>query len=182
MNRRGALALFGALGVGFWPSRASATIARALSVEDLVHKSNTVVLATALEQASSWQEVGDSRRIVTTTRVRIDELVTGQKPDAGELMVQTLGGKVGKIGQLVEGEAELVPGRASLLFARGVGAELFAVTAMAQGHFPIARETRGRVLHKSAALPALIDAPNAAIRRLDGSLLADALRLVRATR
>jgi hypothetical protein len=52
--------------------------------------------------------------------------------------VRTLGGVVGKIGQLVEGEAVFVPGQASLLFLHDGTAGSLVVTARGQGQFPVA--------------------------------------------
>jgi hypothetical protein len=97
-------------------------------------------------------------------------------------MVQTLGGKVGKIGQLVEGEAELVVGESSLVFTREVLTGLYGVTAMAQGHYPIGVEARGKVLRPSRSLPALIAGKESAVERLRNVTLSDAVSLVRGAR
>jgi hypothetical protein len=183
MDRRGVLALFSSFGVGLLtPARADAAVARALGIRELVDKSKRVVVATALEQACEWQVIGGSRRIVTLTRVRVEELVTGAAAEASELMLQTLGGKVGKIGQLVDGEAELVVGESSLVFTREALSGLYGVTAMAQGHYPIGVEARGKVLRPSRSLPALIAGREAAVERLRNVTLSDAMNLVRAAR
>ena len=87
-----------------------------MSLKELVQQSRTVVVATPLGGSSSWERVGGSRRIVTRTRIRVDQLVRGQDPDSSEMVVRTLGGSVGKIGQLVEGQAELRAGQSTLLF------------------------------------------------------------------
>jgi hypothetical protein len=147
-----------------------------------VERSTRVVFATALDQACEWLVVGGNRRIVTLTRVRVEEHVTGSAPEASELMVQTLGGKVGKIGQLVEGEAELAVGESSLVFTREVLGGLYGVTAMAQGHYPVAVEARGKVLRPSRKLPALISGREAAVERLKNVTLAEAVTLVRGAR
>lgn len=183
MDRRGLLALFGTLGVGLVSAPpAEAAVARALALRELVEKSKRVVVATALDQACEWQVIGGSRRIVTLTRVRVEELVTGATPEASELMVQTLGGRVGKIGQLVEGEAELTVGQGALVFTREVLSGLYGVTAMAQGHYPISVEARGKVLRPSHKLPALVSGRDAAVARLRDVTLSDAVNLVRGAR
>jgi hypothetical protein len=174
MDRRGVLALFSSVGVGLLTAaHADAAVARALGIRELVDQSKRVVVATALEQACEWQVIGGSRRIVTLTRVRVEELVTGAAPEASELMLQTLGGKVGKIGQLVDGEAELVVGENSLVFTREVLSGLYGVTAMAQGYYPI---------RPSRSLPALISGKEAAVERLRNVTLSDGLNLVRGAR
>lgn len=183
MDRRGVLALFGLGGVSLLGSEsAEAAVARALAIRELVAQSKRVVVATALEQACEWQVIGGSRRIVTLTRVRVEELVTGAAPEASELMVQTLGGRVGKIGQLVEGEADLAVRESSLVFTREVLSGLYGVTAMAQGHYPIAVEARGKVLRPSRSLPSLLTGKESAVERLKNVTLSDAVNLVRGAR
>jgi hypothetical protein len=72
--------------------------------------------------------------------VRIDRVLAGDLPTGGEAVIRTMGGVVGRTGQLVEGEAVLGPGAASLLFVHtipGRAAGTFDVTARGQGQFPI---------------------------------------------
>jgi len=111
-----------------------------LSLDELVQQSAYVVVATAAEQKSQWEDLPGGRRIVTYTRLVVENAVVG-KPDS-ELWVRTLGGAVGDIGQAVSGEAQIVPGSRSFLFlAKTAGGTV--VTAMAQGHFPIAADASG---------------------------------------
>jgi hypothetical protein len=183
MDRRGVLALFGVGGAGFLTGfPAEGAVARALALRELVEKSRRVVVATALDQACEWQVIGGTRRIVTLTRVRVEELVTGAAPEASELMLQTLGGRVGKIGQLVEGEAELTVGENSLVFTREVLTGLYGVTAMAQGHYSIVAEARGKVLRPSRKLPSFVTSGESAVEKLRNATLTDAVKLVRGVR
>ena len=57
--------------------RADATVGRAVSVEELVRRSHGVLGATPLERMAEWARVGGTRRIVTLTRVRVEEAVAG---------------------------------------------------------------------------------------------------------
>lgn len=124
------------LGVG---REASASVSVLMSVDELMEASTDVVVATAVERKSQWEDLPSGRRIVTYTRLVVDETVAG----AGrtEIWVRTLGGKVGRIGQLVSGEAEIALDARSLLFLAdvddGAGHAVTIVTGMAQGHFPI---------------------------------------------
>jgi hypothetical protein len=161
---------------------ALAAVAKALTLGELVKKSTTTLVVTALAKRSSWVELGGSRRIVTDTRVRVDELVTGVDPSAGEVLLRTLGGRVGNIGQIVEGEAELTIGETSLTFLTGFEPGLYGVTAMAQGHYPVVSDARGRILATNRVLPALVKRSGSAVERLAGRTLNDALTLVRAER
>jgi hypothetical protein len=113
---------------------AEASVAVLISLEDLTAASTYVVVATAGEQRSTWEETPSGRRIVTYTRLKVDRSVTG--PAETELWVRTLGGVVDKIGQSVSGEAQITPGSQALLFLAKVDVGL-VVVGMAQGHYPI---------------------------------------------
>lgn len=182
MDRRGALSLLCALGYGLADREALASVARGLTLGELVRKSRSAVLLTGVARQASWQTVGGSRRIVTETRARLDELVAGADPSSTEVLVRTLGGRVGHIGQLVEGEAELTLGEACLAFLTEHETLVYGITAMAQGHYPIIAEARGRVLRTSRTLPVLKRAKDSAVERLSGRLVTEGLSLVRAER
>ncbi|WP_437283109.1 hypothetical protein WME90_21780 [Sorangium sp. So ce375] len=105
-----------------------------LSLDELVAAASYVVVATAIEQRSQWEELGGARRIVTYTRLSIDRTVAGQ-PD-GEVWVRTLGGVVGDVGQHVSGDAQLAIGAQAMVFVAKAGPAL-VVSGMAQGHYPV---------------------------------------------
>jgi hypothetical protein len=149
-------------------------------LKELVQQSQSVVVATPLGGTCSWERVGGSRRIVTYTRIRVDQLVRGEDPDSAEMVVRTLGGSVGKIGQLVEGQAELRAGQSTLLFTLALERDLYGVTALAQGEYRVVPEAAGRILRPSRLLPKIIGRNDSALQRLTGKALADALQIVRA--
>jgi hypothetical protein len=181
MDRRGLLGVLGATACAlFRAESAFATTARALTLAELVGRSTSVLVATSVARQCLWMEIRGSRRIVTHTRIRVEELVTGAEPDGPELIVRTLGGQVGKLGQLVEGEAELALGETGLLFGRRIDASLLTVVAMAQGHYPIKTEARERIVRAASNLPNLIGVADSAVARLSGRSLAEARGLVRA--
>jgi hypothetical protein len=180
VHRRSFLALLGAgsaviVGEGL----AEASVARSISVSALIQNSRSVVLGTPLAAHSEWAEIGGSRRIVTLTRVRVDEHVARGKPGASEVLVRTLGGRIGKLGQLVHGEAELRSNETCMLFLHDGEPGLSTVTAMAQGHYPLASDARGRWLKRSPGLAKLVMAPDAAVERLSGQTVDVATRIVR---
>jgi hypothetical protein len=120
--------------------RADATTARLITLEELTSYSAYVVVATARERRSVWEDMPSGRRIVTYTRISVDRPIVGAP--GGELWVRTLGGVVDKIGQSVPGEAQLALGAQALLFlakANGV----VVVAGMAQGHYPIVADDKG---------------------------------------
>jgi hypothetical protein len=180
VQRRTFLALLGAgSAVLAGADPAYASVARAITMSDLVKRSRSVVLATPLSARSEWATIGDSRRIVTITRIRIDEHIGRSAPDSSEVLVRTLGGRVGKIGQVVHGEAELRSERTSMLFLHDAEGGLSTVTAMAQGHYPLLTDAGKTTLQRSPGLAKLVMTPDAAVERLTGLGLEAAARIVR---
>lgn len=146
LGRRGFLWLCGATAAGLVLETrpALASVARAVSLRDLVLGSRRALVGTALASESRYERVGGRRRIVTYTRVRVDEHLGGPD-DATELMLRTLGGKVGDVGQIVHGEAMLLLNEPALLFLGESSDGTLVVTAMAQGHYPIRKDRAGEL-------------------------------------
>jgi hypothetical protein len=143
----------GGLGLG---TEASASVAILMSLDELTESSTDVVVGTPVEQKSQWEDLPSGRRIVTYTRVVVDEsLSSGSR---SEVWVRTLGGKVGRIGQQVSGEADIALDHRALFFLAdaddGAGHPITVVVGMAQGHFP---------LDESGAEPVLRPSPDAGL-------------------
>jgi hypothetical protein len=179
MHRRGfvRVAAAGALG-GFFAKPALASLSRAVPLDALVSRSRHVIVGEPLEAHSVWERIGSRKHIVTYTRVRTHELLAGQDPRAEELLVRTLGGQVGDLGELVHGEAVLQVGRRGVLFTMQ-SRDALAVTAMAQGHYPLQRDSAGaeRLLRSPHAFE-LIDDAGAAVKRLPGLQVPEARSLI----
>lgn len=157
---------------------AHASLSRAVSLEALVRRSQHVVVGEPLEAYSVWERLGSRKHIVTYTRVRADELLAGQDPREQELLVRTLGGQIGQLGQLVHGEARLQLGRRSVLFTMP-SRDALVVTAMAQGHYPLRRDAAGAEhLLRSPQASELLNEAGAAVQRLPGLKLRDARSLL----
>lgn len=168
----------GAAGAAF-TGNAAATVARAVSLTALVHSSRRILVVTALDAESHFEEIGRRRRIVTDTRVRVEEsLAKGQGVDS-ELLLRTLGGRVGNMGERVHGQAQLVLGEPCVAFLLQGPEGLHYVNGMAQGHYPV-RGSGRRLLARSADLPEIIDFERSAVRELVGSELRSATARVRA--
>lgn len=168
----GALAALG-------PKPAAASLARAVALSELVSRSQHVLVAEPLDGESVWEQVGKRRHIVTYTRVRALELLGGQAPPHEELMVRTLGGRVGDLAELVHGEATLTLGARSVLFTMPSRGAL-TVTAMAQGHYPLVRDQVGAErLQRSPAAVELMREPGSAVQRLSGLDLESTRQLLR---
>jgi hypothetical protein len=65
----------------------------------LVQSSRRVVVVTALGAESHFEELGRRRRVVTDTRVRIEEGLAKAEGMDAEVLVRTLGGTVGQLGE-----------------------------------------------------------------------------------
>jgi len=127
----------------FTASDAHASVSIAILFDELVRDATAAAGVTPIEQNAVWED----GRIYTYTRVHVDSRVAGPLAD-DEVWIRTMGGVVGKIGQIVEGEAVLTVGRPSLLFLQPhvdfttkTPTGTWVVTARAQGQFPIALAT-----------------------------------------
>jgi hypothetical protein len=121
---------------------AEASVSLLLSLDELCAASTHVVVATAGERRSVWEDLPSGRRIVTYTRLAVERSVAGAP--VKEVWVRSLGGVVGRLGQSVAGEAQMPAGSRALLFlseARGV----VVVAGRAQGHFPVKIDADGAV-------------------------------------
>lgn len=114
------------------PREAPASVSIAVTWEGLIHESTAAALVTPQDGLSVWE----GGRIYTYTRVRVEQAVAGDLPQ-GDAWVRTMGGVVGKVGQLVDGEAVLAPGQRSLLFLKAGPVGAFDVTARGQGQFVV---------------------------------------------
>jgi hypothetical protein len=139
------VALVGAsLGVMAAPGRASATIIVESSLEELAAQAQVVVLGEVLEVESRWEEIGESKLIVTRVVMATERGVKGAA-QGGRVEFWTLGGQVDGLAQRVSGEPTFrVSERAVVFLApRGdVDARLW-VSGMAQGAYRVVSTTEG---------------------------------------
>jgi hypothetical protein len=179
MDRRQSLGLMGTFAATLALANAAhATTARAVSLSDLVRRSTRIARATALDSFARSEEIGGARHIVTYSRLRIDDSIHGPSTDS-ETLVRTLGGRVGDLGEIVHGEAELALNETSLVFlmADTNGVEL--VTAMAQGHYPVVLDRAGIArLQLSRNLPRLVGGATSAVAELTGKPFTEARALI----
>jgi len=156
-----------------------ASTARAVSLPQLVGLSQYALVGTPTDSSSRWEQVGSSQRIVTYLRIEVSQPIDGRPPPERTLLVRTLGGTVGEIGQLVHGEARLELGTAAVVFLTPNDEGVLGVTAMAQGHYPLAIEAdRIARLRPSPDMPALVDVAGCAVHRLVSRTVVEAEQLV----
>jgi hypothetical protein len=177
ISRRGFVAGASSLMLLSRPSEAS--IARALSLGELLADSRHVLIGTAVDSFSNWEQIGKRRCIVTYSLFRVEEPVDGRASPPSEVTIRTLGGVVGNLGQTFHGEAVVALRERATVFLREAAPELYAVTAMAQGHYPLLPDSRGvHRLRAAFASVVISDLPDAAMRRLDGRTAPEATDLI----
>jgi hypothetical protein len=161
------------------PRIASATLARAITLPELVGLSQYAFVGIATEADSRWESVGQSRRIVTYVRVEVTQPIDGRPPPDPSLLLRTLGGRVGDIGQLVHGEARFELGAPSVVFVTPDVDGVLGITAMAQGHYPLGADPDDSVrLRASPNIPSLTRIEGSAVQRLVRRTVVEAEGLV----
>jgi hypothetical protein len=165
---------------------ARAAVSVASLFDDVVARSVAVAVVTSVEARSVWE----GKRIVTYTHVRVERLVAGQLPS--EVWLQSLGGNVDSIRQVVEGQPTFALGEASLVFLRTAiqtvnsgPSSAFAVVDAAQGQFPLAAAegipARLRAANRIGAVLAPHEPAGRTLREvLEGIEVGDAARAVAA--
>ncbi|MGD0678568.1 MAG: matrixin family metalloprotease [Polyangiaceae bacterium] len=114
---------------------ARASVAIAVSFEDLLSRSEGAAVVVPIEARTAWE----GGRIYTRTRLRVDNPIAGHLP--GEAWVRTRGGVVGTEGQIVEGEASFQVGEATLVFLRS---RLDPVSHAATGDYVVVERAQGQ--------------------------------------
>jgi hypothetical protein len=171
--------LASAVGALALPRAAKATLLRGLSLEALSATSGRIVYGSALEASSHWEVLGGHKRIVTDTRVRVDDVIAKAAPDQ-EILVRTLGGTMGDLAAMVYGEALLVLDEPCVLFLSEQPAGVHRVVGMAQGHYPVRPDLqRAMRLKVSPRAPELLGDAKLAVHRLPGQELSTAASMIR---
>ncbi|MEO8797167.1 MAG: hypothetical protein ABI551_04715 [Polyangiaceae bacterium] len=122
---------------------AQASVCIALTFDSLVHDSTSASFATPVERKSVWED----GRIITYTRVHIDQKIAGDLNPGDETWVASLGGVVGTIGQVVDGEPQLHVGIPYLLVLRpdrSATSGTRIVTGRAQGEIHLKTVTNAK--------------------------------------
>jgi hypothetical protein len=161
-----------------WSTPARATVMRALSLDALVQSSRRILVLTALGSECHFEDLGRRRRIVTDTRLRVEEGLAKADGVDSEIIVRTLGGAIGELGERVHGQAQLVLGEPCVAFLLQGPDGLHYVNGMAQGHYPL--KSARRLLAHSPDLPEILDFDSSAVKALVGSELSSARSRVRA--
>ena len=128
-------------------SDARASVSIQVTWDGLLRESTAAVLATVDQTNPVWE----NGRIYTYSHLHVERVMAGALAGDRDTWVRTMGGVVGKVGQLVEGEAVLAPGYRSVLFVHPGPAGAYVVTARGQGQFPVVADP-----NDSSAAPHLV--------------------------
>jgi hypothetical protein len=181
LSRRGLLVGVGWAAAGsLFGARASATVVRSMSLAALARGSRGIAVVTALTSESHFEDLGRRRRIVTDTRVRIEESLAKAEGMDRELLVRTLGGSVGRQGERVHGQVQWSLGSPCVAFLLQGPDGVHYVNGMAQGHYPLLQRAE-RLLTTSPDLPEILGIESSAVRQLSGTVLGRARELIRAS-
>ena len=173
LRRLQTLSLLLCLGLGLaiapYADSAHAATLIALDLAELVHTSDYVVVANALNESSRYA----NKLIVTDVELRVITSMKGAAKPGETLVATHLGGAVDRIGLTVPGAASFKLGQSAIVFLRKApgGADL-NVTGMCQGVMPIVgKEVQtggvepGTTLMQRDANGALVEAPAKAVQR-----------------
>jgi hypothetical protein len=161
-----------------WPRALRAAEPRPTLAELIAH-SDCCVIGRSIAAEARWVVLGGARRIVTTHRVLVDDVLDGDVAAGQTLSVRTLGGSVDGLTQRVFGEAAIVPHEPSLLFLLRAEPRLYVVAGMAGGHFALRPDARGAMrLHGGADGSAGVAVDPGAAAVLEGRSLTEARQLV----
>jgi hypothetical protein len=141
------------------PSSATSLIRQ--SLDELVANNSAVVLGEVVEVNSRWNDEGSF--ILSDVTFAASEVLKGRLAP-GEFTLTVMGGSVGELTTLIVGGAELVPGRAYVLFLAHDdlpgAARALTVRDHSQGAFDVVRGRAGdlRAVSQASRQPLVPDA------------------------
>lgn len=128
----------------FASAPADASILVALDLQELAAESDRVAVGRVVLVEPIRLGSGMIR---TRCRILVEQELQGF--DDREIVVETLGGQIGRLGMRVEGAASLALGDRVVVFVKGDGTAVFRPVGMAQGVMRIEREGRRDVVTPS---------------------------------
>jgi hypothetical protein len=112
--------------------RAQASVVQALSLEELTHKAEVIVLGTATERQSRYGI--DGKLIVTDVSMKVETALKGDVKAGSTLVATVLGGRIDDVALQVPGEANLPVGQRVIAFLyHSPASGDLRVVGMAQG-------------------------------------------------
>lgn len=126
------------LGAFLLASPAEGSIVQGLELEELVEHADRIVLGRVLFSESFARPDG---QLGTWHRIEIERELGGAAPGETEVILETLGGRIGDVAMRVEGEPSFAVGERVIVFARGGGPyAAFRPVGMGQGVLRVRRD------------------------------------------
>jgi hypothetical protein len=151
------------LGLASDAKPAQASVVLALSLADLTHRADLIVLGAAKEQQARRHM--DGKLIVTDVSVRVEQTLKGSSKPGQTIVATLLGGKLDGIALQVPGEASLPLGQRVLLFLyRAQASGDLRVVGMSQGVLSLSQQGPATMVMPGGGGAALVQPGN------DGSL------------
>lgn len=121
---------------------ASATIALRFDVEALTSTADEVVVGRVLGSNARWE----GSRIMTEVQVQVATPILGQSQPGQTLTLQTPGGRVGDLAQVIQGTPSFQEGQEVLLFLeRNRRSGALRTVGLAQGKFTLYRDPQDQL-------------------------------------
>ena len=142
-----------ALALSLIPLRGLATTVVAPEFDSLVAQADYVVRGTVTAVSAEWRNDANGKHIISKVNFDVREVIKGTPPSP--LVLEMLGGRIGKYRMVVDGTPNFIIGEESILFAHGNGRQFFPLVALMYGMYPITLDTASgqRLVHRSNGSP-----------------------------
>ena len=127
------------LALSLIPLRGLATTVVAPDFDSLVAQADYVVRGVVTAINAEWRNDAHGQHIFTKVRFEVREVIKGTPPSP--LVLEMLGGRIGKYQMVVQGTPNFIVGEESVLFVHGNGRQFFPLVAIMYGMYPITLDT-----------------------------------------
>lgn len=188
--------LLGLVLLGFLAGRTRATTVEAPDFDGLVDSADYVVRAVVKSVTSEWRENGGKRYIASKVELEVRDVIKGTPPTP--LILELVGGRIGREELVIEGAPRFNPGEENVLFVQGNGRQFYPLVAIMHGVYPVFRDPRsgldyimrssGRLLYSEQEVALPITSPSPLKRKnpwampLTAAAFIDKVRLHRPAR
>jgi hypothetical protein len=141
------------LALSLIPLRGLATTVVAPDFDSLVAQADYVVRGVVTAINAEWRNDAHGKHIISKVNFEVREVIKGTPPSP--LVLEMLGGRIGKYQMVVQGTPNFIVGEESVLFVHGNGRQFFPLVAIMYGMYPITLDTASglRLVHRSNGSP-----------------------------
>jgi len=141
------------LALALAPLRGLATTVVAPEFDSLVAQADYIVRGVVTAINAEWRTDTYGQHIFTKVKFEVREVIKGTPPSP--LVLELLGGRIGKYQMVVDGTPTFIVGEESVLFVHGNGRQFCPLVAIMYGMYPVALDTASgqRLVHRSNGSP-----------------------------